>query len=456
MSKPKGPAMITRRNALSLALVPPLLAATGCGVGAARQRAYTTDLRGKLSLYGWQATDEVGQAREGYAAHQLSHIPITYDRANFDPQKFTALLASGRVPDIVVMMRTFIGTYAAKGLIRPLDEAFDMAGFDPRAHYYPATLDDVTMDGKIYGIPQFWQPFALLLNKRVMERSGVTDEDMDLSDTERFLDAVRKMYRGRHGKPQTLGLYPSITDSMPDWITAFDGRLMDESGRPTLDDPGVVAAVRFLKSVYDVQGGYAVVESYFQSFDQFGNGNQYVRDQVGAQLYAQWYPNVLSATAKKVSIMATPLRDRSGNPFACSQGTAFVVPKTAPNPSAAVAWARAVTSDSAWLAAGVARAKTVHDTPGGINTGLFTGARSADDLVRRKYVKPSGNADFDQVIQAYYQVVRHGRSIGASAAGLAIRRELANAVVQAFTGSKPVADALHDAQTAALYGYDKV
>lgn len=446
--------MTTRRSVVTAAVAAPLLAATGCGARSAREQPFSRRADGSIKIYGWQVTDEVGQARQDYAVRQVPGVHISYDQANFDPQKFTTLLASGKVPDLIVMDRRYVGTYAAKGLIRSLDEGFALSGFKPRDHYYPATLEDVAYQGKVYGIPQFFQPHAIMVNKRVMERSGVSLDDLDLSRSDRFLDAVRKMYRERHGKPRTLGLYPAIGETMPDFLLAFGGQFMDSSGKPTLDHPNNVRALRFLKSLYDVQGGYASVESYFQSFDQFGNGNQYVRDQVGAEVYAQWYPNVLTATKDKVSIAVVPLRDRKGAPLCVSSGTAFVVPKTAANPTAACRWALGTTSDAGWMAAATARMKTVRSAHS-IFTGLLTGSRSADDAIRRRYLRPSGNKDFDQVDNAYYDVVKHSRSMGTSAAGLAIRREMDNAVAQICTGKQSPEAGLHDAQRAALYGYDQ-
>jgi multiple sugar transport system substrate-binding protein len=177
---------------------------------------------------------------------------------------------------------------------------------------------------------------------------------------------------------------------------------------------------------------------------------------VGAQVNAQWYVNVLSPYADQIELGATPFKDQSGQPFAVTGGTAFVIPAKAKNPDAACAWMVNLVTDDAWMAAGAARAATLEKTPGAMNTGLFTGSPSADKAIRDKYVKPSGNAGFDQTIKTYYDVVASGQSLGGSPAGQTIQTELNNAVASALLGQKTPEQALADAQAASLRAYDKV
>ena len=81
---------------------------------------------------------------------------------------------------------------------------------------------------------------------------------------------------------------------------------------------------------------------------------------------------------------------------------------------------------------------------------------AADKAIRDKYVKPSGNADFDQVISTYYDVAPAGKSIGSSPAGQQLKQELTNAITATLLGQKPAQKALADAQTATMSAYNKV
>lgn len=114
-----------------------------------------------------------------------------------------------------------------------------------------------------------------------------------------------------------------------------------------------------------------------------------------------------------------------------------------------------LTSTDAWMAAGQARADT-RAADGGVNTGLFTGSPTADQQIRDKWVVPSGNEGFDQVISTYYEVLDYGQTFGASPAGQDIQNELNNAITATLLGDKTAEDALADAQEAAQRAYDNV
>jgi multiple sugar transport system substrate-binding protein len=91
-----------------------------------------------------------------------------------------------------------------------------------------------------------------------------------------------------------------------------------------------------------------------------------------------------------------------------------------------------------------------------INTGLFTGSPAADNAIRTKNVKSSGNKGFDETIATYYEVLTQGKSLGFSPAGQAIDTELKNAISSTLLGKKSPDEALADAQTAAKRAYDQV
>ena len=430
---------------------------SGCGSGGGDNPAGGVDFSAKpagtLKAWGFENADDVGQSRLDYAAGQLKDVKITLDATAFDAQKFTTRLASGDVPDVVQMDRRYVTTYAAQKLIMPLDQCFDAQGVKPRDHWYPFVVDDVTYDKAIWAVPQFYQPPAILLNKKVLAEAGVSSSEIDTSKPDVLLAAIAKMYRQSGGVPSRLGFDPVATGQGGLWILGMGGKLNDDKGAPTLDDPSNVAGIEMLKKITDAQGGFAAVKSFTDAFDTFGDNNQYVAGQVGAQVNAQWYPNVLSPYVDKLQLEAMPFRSADGKPFSVASGTAFVIPAGAKNPAAACAWMVGLTSDEAWDAAGDARGET-RAKEGGINTGLFTGSPDADKALREKWVKPSGNADFDQVISTYYDVVGYGQSFGSSPAGQEIQNELNNAITAALLGDKTPQQALADAQKAAMRAYE--
>lgn len=454
------------RARVRISMLPTVVAAlvlSACGGGAGGNAPTTTpaenqfggEVSGTLRTSGFNPGDEVGKSRAEYAQGKLSGLKVDMDTTNFDAQKFAAQAAAGQAPDLIQVDRGVVATFAAKGLIVPLDQCFAQHSVDATQQYYKSTIDDVSYDGAIYGVPQFFQASALLGNKRVMENAGVKAADLDTSKPDQVLAAAKKMYAASGGNPSVLGFDPDIPGSANIWFNVFGGQVYNPDGSPTLDNPKNLEALNWLKEVMDAQGGYAKVKSFKDTMDVFGDKNQYVADQVGVQTWAQWYPNVLANAASKVSIEAIPIKDATGQPLAMAGGTAFAIPKASKNPAAACAWAVNVTSTEAWLAAGQARADKVKQSKS-IATGLMTGSPVADQAVREQYVAPSGNADFDQVIETYYSVLENNKTLGSSPVGQQVTQELNNAVVVALTGEKSTQQALADAQAAAQRAWDQV
>lgn len=449
-----------QKKLLALALAASVVALGGCSSGGSPAKsddgpAFSKNVKGTLNAWGFDNADDVGTSRLKYAKSQMKNVTIKIDQTAFDAQKFTTRAASGNVPDVVQMDRAFVATYAAQGLIQPLDKCFSTWGVDPNQRYYKSVVDDVTYKGKVWAVPQFFQPAAIILNTRVMGKAGVTADQIDTSKPDVLIDAAKKMYAANGGTPTTLGFHAVATGNPELWLLSYGGRLVDSNGKPALDDPKNADALNFLKKLDDAQGGYAKVKSFSDTFDFFGDKNQYVTDQVGAEVNAQWYVNVLTPYIDKVAISAVPFRDQKGNPIAFAGGTSFVIPTGAKNVDAACKWAVDLTSMNAWMAAGAARNQTIKKTPGAINTGLFTGSPAADKAIRAKYVTDSGNKGFDETIKTYYDVVSHGVSVGASPAGQAIKTELLNAITSTLLGEKSAKSALAEAQSAAMRAFEK-
>lgn len=450
--------MRRRHAALTALAVAPLLAAAACGSGgtAAKSAAgvdFGAKPSGTLNAWAFNSPDDVGTARMKDVAQQLGGVTIKYDQTAFDPQKFTTMLAGGNVPDIVQMQRSQVATYAAQGLIMPLDKCYSTHKVDPTTAYYPSVVQDVTYQNHLWGVPQFYQPPAIMLDMKVLNAAGVTPAEIDTSKPSVLLAAIAKMYKAKGGKPVTLGFDPQATGQDNLWMIGLGGQLVDKSGKPTLTDPANDYPLQLLKQITDAQGGYAKLKSFSDSFDFFGGDNQFVKNQVGAEPNYQWYPNVLSPYQKQLDIAAVPFLDRSGKPVAVADGQAFVIPTKAKNPSAACAYALDVTSQANWMNAAAARAATLSKN-GGINTGLFTGSPAADSAIRQQYMKSTGSAQFDQVDNAFLSVVGDGISIGASPAGQEIQTALTSAITEVLLGQQTPQAALAAAQQNALRAYN--
>jgi multiple sugar transport system substrate-binding protein len=416
--------------------------------------SFTKQLTGTFKSSGYNPSDEVGKARADWATQQVSPATITMDTTNFDTQKFAAQVASGDVPDLIQVDRSTVNTLADRKLIMPLDQCFQLYEVDPSQRYYSAAIRDVTYAGKVYGVPQFFQASIIIGNKNVLTPAGMTIDQLDTSKPDQVVEVAKQLTKIDSGKPTVLGFDADIPGSAALWFAVFGGKLSEPNGKPTLDDAKNVEALAWMKSLMDAQGGYANVKSFKDTMDVFGNNNQYVKNQVGAQTWGQWYVNVLANTKDHVSIAGSVIKTVDGQPLGYAGGTALAIPTAAKNPSAACAWAINVTSPEAWDKSAAARLAT-SQSKGTLFTGLFTGSPVADQAIRDKYVKSTGNADFDQVIATTYDALGHTFSFGGSAAGQQMHDALSNAVQAAMTGEQEPAAALKAAQDIAMRAWNQ-
>ncbi len=450
---------VSRKGLATLAVGALLL--TACGGGgedpgeAVEDVDFSAAPEGTMRTMGYNPDDEVGKSRSDLAAERLEGVTIDMDTTSFDPQKFAALSASGDLPDVVQMDRSSIATFAQKNLIMPLTECFDASDVDADDYWYDAVVEEASWDGSIYGAAQFFQPNIIIINKRVADKADVTAEDLDTSKPDQLVEAAKKMTELNGSQPTTLGFDPDVPGSVTTWIEIYGGSVMDDDGKPTLDDPKNVDAMEFLTELMEAQGGYTEVTSFKQTWDVFGDQNQYAADQVGAATWAQWYINVLANAKDAVELDAVPVRDLDGKAFATAGGTALAIPTAAKNPVAGCKWLTTVTSLDAWKAAGDARAATVEEK-GSINTGLFTGVPSADQAIREAHVTETGNAGFDTMINTTYEVLDDTRAVGSSPVGQQINEALKNAAGAVLTGEKTAADALKAAQDTAMREFDSL
>ena len=212
--------MINKRVGAAALASCAVLALTACNPAAERggeepaasqsgSGTFTKEVSGTLKISGFNPSDEVGTSREDYAKQQLAGVTIQLDTTNFDPQKFAAQAASGNVPDLLQMDRSVVATLADKDLIVPMDECYAVHGVTPDQQYYPSTIGDVTYDGKVYAVPQFFQPLALMVNKRVLEKAGVSLDQLDTSKPDQIVAAAEKLSSRRGATRRCSALIPT-------------------------------------------------------------------------------------------------------------------------------------------------------------------------------------------------------------------------------------------------------
>jgi multiple sugar transport system substrate-binding protein len=401
---------------------------------------------GSLSTQGFGKPDDVGQARIDAFKSAYPKVTVNINEGDFDPQQFLSAVASGNPPDLVYLNRDAVGSYAAKGAIQPLDDLIAKAGISTSAYRQPA-MNEVTVDGKVYGIPEFYSTRNILANGKALQEVGLTVADISTTDWDKLHSSAVKLYKSKGSTISRIGFDPKLPEFLPLWAKANGADLVNADGSPNLDDPKTIEALTFALSLIGEQGGWSKFKAFRDTWDLFGAGNQFVKNQAGAFIWEGWYVNTLAQNSPSVDLQSVAFTDRQGKPISCENGSAWCLPKGSKNAAAAVNWMKVMTSTETWLKAGAAREAKVEKNKT-IFTGLFTANPAADQQIKAKYVK-GGQTGFDQAIANYYASTEAAFAIPGSKAGSEIHEAWQEAVNRALSGQQTPDAAMKQAQSEA-------
>jgi multiple sugar transport system substrate-binding protein len=435
------------------------LVVVGCGgVGGGGDEKPQTggsgSVSGTLTTFGFSLPDEIATTRVDTFKKAYPQVQVKITEGGFDEQQFLSAVASGAPPDLIYLDRETIGTYAARQAIQPLDDCVSKASID-LSQYRPAAVQQVTVDGKVYGIPEFYSVRVMIINNKAVKEAGLSPAAVDTSDWSKLAAMAGKLTATKGGRLQRIGFDPKIPEFLPLWVKANGGAMLSDDGKKAqLNDPKVVEALTTTAGIVKADGGWNKLKGLRDSFDFFGAKNQFAKDQLGAFPMEDWYLNVLAEASPDVDISVTPFKDRQGNPLTFVTGSAWAIPKGAKNPDAACRFAKTMTEASTWVAAAKARAaaRAKKKLP---FTGLYSGNKVADEQVFGQVYKPSGDAKFDDAVQTVLGVQDVAFATPPSPAGAEFQKAWQDAVNRVLTGQMEPAAALERAQREAQAALDR-
>ena len=245
------------------------------------------------------------------------NVPI----AAFWDKQF-ADIASGNAADIATMFDPDVRAFIEADLLEPLDSYLAAAGI-PMDKLVP-TVKLAQKGGKTYAIPFQINARALFMNEKLFREAGVTPP----KNVEEMMAAIRKL---RKPDAQQFG-YATISkpgaanliyiEIMP--IVAGFGGGFFKDGKPSANAPETVAALKFLKTLYDDQLIPRGMDT--QTYRQL-----FVQGKVGMYATGAFFASVINAGNKDTyaALASQPLPLPSGRTMSI---TAFLgVPKAAKN-----------------------------------------------------------------------------------------------------------------------------
>jgi multiple sugar transport system substrate-binding protein len=234
-------------------------------------------------------------------------------------------IGAGAGFDVFAMNAPQFPTYAANGALLPLTGLFDTS------NYPQATIDIVTWDGEVYGVPNNYDTIGVYYNKRLFDLAGVEYPTAGWTWDD-FKNAVAK----------TTGIEDGVygTASAPYGQMTYYNTILQAGGylfTQTDNGFGTQGAIDGVKLWTDfIDEGYSpTLQQITDTWpgDSFGDGKlaMFWDGSWGAKTYAE------SAQGEYIDVAPMPMG--SANDHCVLNGISFVVNKNTPNADAAKALA---------------------------------------------------------------------------------------------------------------------
>lgn len=419
--------------------------------GAQTSAGGELQVAGDLFAFGvsYETSDEIAQGRIDYFTDQYPDVNVEFSESVFDEQQFLTAARAADPPDVVNLPRERIGSYVASGVLEPLDDCIARSGIDTGL-FYDAAIDQVTLDGSVYGIPVDFAVTNWLIDNELFEEAGLDPEAWDVSDWDAIAEANQKLLDAG----ALIGVDPKVSDDgdrFPMWVWANGGSMISEDGRESrLDTPEVAEALAFVKSIIDAYGSHPKFLDDRGATGDFFSAQQFTDDTEGAFPMQQWYLNVIAGSAPDTAFTAKPFLGRDGSPLTMAEGTAMAIMAESDNKDAACAFITATNSTDAWLQAAERRAEAAD----GAQTGTVAANREATEQIFADHVDLADNPSLEAAVQVYLDSFETARYVPTSPAAEEFRRAWISAVTSVLNGEAEPEEALRQADEEAQAAID--
>ncbi|MGE5571823.1 MAG: ABC transporter substrate-binding protein [Bacillota bacterium] len=203
---------------LSLLLLTSLALTGGAQQGLAASRV-------KIRLATWAGVEEAKELQA--ILDQLNAKSGTYEIVQESSPaeymtKLTTTLAAQTGADLFWIGQEFVPSFAQKGTLMDITDRLK-ASKHPAARlddYFPASLERLTYEGKVYGLPWINQPVMLFVNLDLFDKAKLAYPD-ETWDWDKFLAAAKALTADKNGKhPDDKGFDP---DNVQQWGFTLNG-----------------------------------------------------------------------------------------------------------------------------------------------------------------------------------------------------------------------------------------
>ncbi|MBV7396860.1 ABC transporter substrate-binding protein [Mameliella sediminis] len=236
---------------------------------------------GEISVWKFGGTPqevEVWAARNDAFSAAQPDIDLNYSYFNgqIRRQKILAGFQTNRLADVIIAFGQDIPEFAGFGMIQPLDEIAPDRVQGWKDRIVPEVFESGMHDGKLYALPTYVDMASFLaINLDALEEAGFDRPPETWDELREYAKAMTKPDRPGIAFPATTA--PVDINIFEGLAYANGGRIFDEdTGKVTLNDPGVVDALQFYVDLIkdgSTPAATSLTETFFRDTAQlFGQG----------------------------------------------------------------------------------------------------------------------------------------------------------------------------------------
>lgn len=208
--------------------------------------------------------------------------------------KLMTAIAAGTAPDVSALDRFITVSWAARGLLEPLDKwAKDSKIYEPE-NFPPAAWEEAQgLDGKFYSVPDLYDStgfWSLYWNKKIFREAGLDPNSPPRTWDETILYAKKLTKYDSAGRIVQLGYrpYPDWGGHLNNYSRSNLADFVSPDGKTVLlDSPKVVETLEWIVKWVDALGGIEKVGPFLQTVLP-GAQDPFLMGKVGLYDMGEW------------------------------------------------------------------------------------------------------------------------------------------------------------------------
>jgi multiple sugar transport system substrate-binding protein len=253
-------------------------------VGTQPQGQEGDQASGSITLMVWAEPEELPAYREVVSTFEQKEPDIDVQLTPFGERedlltRLSTSFAGGTPPDLFLLNYRFIGQYADRGVLEPIQPRLETSEAFSAEDFYSQALEAFTFDGVLTCLPQNVSSLVVYYNVDLFRKIGLErpPENWTYFDMVGLARSLT-LDKDGDGAPEQygLGVEASIIRMAP-FIWSNGGTLVDDEATPTrfsLEEP---AAVEVMQSFFDLREEYRVIPTEHEieaqaDEDRFLNG----------------------------------------------------------------------------------------------------------------------------------------------------------------------------------------